>query len=157
MRVWRWFALTPFADDLTVVMADASLHWLMTFWHWLGLPSSPITVCCDSVERNAPKNFWWYSSGFLPLLRIWVIGRALQFFFWLKLELLIQKRCSWVVELLVDSCELKSWYPHNTDFISPKELFLNRFRSSFALVTFLSTTSCGWWARREVKTFKWAY
>jgi hypothetical protein len=25
-----------------------------------------VTVCCDFIKRNAPKN-WWYSGGFLPL------------------------------------------------------------------------------------------
>jgi hypothetical protein len=36
-------------------------------------------VCCDFIERNAPKNYWWCSCDFLPLPRSQLIVRALRF------------------------------------------------------------------------------
>jgi len=30
-----------------------------------------VTVYRDFIERNAPKDFWWYSSGFLLLPQTW--------------------------------------------------------------------------------------
>jgi hypothetical protein len=35
-----------------------------------------------------------------------------------------------------DSGELSCWHPDNTNWNCSKELFLNRFTSSFALLTF---------------------
>ena len=49
-------------------------------WHWsllmkmsgIGSPchSLLIIVCHDFIERNAPKNFWWCFSGFLPFPQV---------------------------------------------------------------------------------------
>lgn len=37
----------------------------------IGMPyHSLVIICHDFIQRNAPKNFWWYSDGFLPLPRI---------------------------------------------------------------------------------------
>jgi hypothetical protein len=40
----------------------------------IGMPCHSLLaiVCLDFIERNAPKNFWWCSGGFLLLLRTWV-------------------------------------------------------------------------------------
>ena len=47
---------------LMLIFADNAV------WYWFTLPSLLIIICHDFVERNAPKNFWWYFRGFLPLL-----------------------------------------------------------------------------------------
>ena len=47
----------------------SSCHSLLIFansavWYYFASPSLLIIVHCDFVERNTPKNFLWYSSGF---------------------------------------------------------------------------------------------
>jgi hypothetical protein len=41
---------------------------------YTGLLSS---ICHDSIERNAPKNFWWCVGSFLPLPPTRQIGRVI--------------------------------------------------------------------------------
>jgi hypothetical protein len=55
------------------------------------------------------------------------------------------------MELPLLTCELNGQFPGNTDRACSKKPFLNRFTS---LITFLSTISGGWWARREVEGFR---
>ena len=38
-------------------------QWTM-LWPWFTLLSSLIFACCDFIERNAPKSFWWCFSCF---------------------------------------------------------------------------------------------
>jgi hypothetical protein len=45
----------------------------------IGMPyhSLLVMVCFDFIERNAPKNLLWYSSGFLPFLLTWTNWQSL--------------------------------------------------------------------------------
>ena len=101
---------------LGVLLVFDGLCWcwssLMMLWHWFTLPSSLIIICHDFIERNTPKNVWWYSGGFLLLLKTWADCQSLLASFgsnfhcwcmngiceWIKLPLLI---CvNWIAEIL---------------------------------------------------------
>jgi hypothetical protein len=110
-------------------------------WHWFALYSSLIIVCCDFVEINKPKNFWWYSSSFLPILKTQSDCQSL---------VVSSELCMWVDwATTADSCELNCWCPDSVDWNHPKELFPNRSTSFFALLTF--PFHYLWCSRKEVK------
>lgn len=113
MTLWHWFALPFFAELclvlLMLVFTDDAVV-LAT------LPPLLIIVCYDFIEKNASKNFSWYSSGFLLLLWTWVLC-----FFLIELQLLI---CEWCLQVdrasTASLCELNCWYPDNTHWNHPQ-------------------------------------
>ena len=104
MALWSWFTLLVFIGfHLTALhwcsgigwlcWSSFGLHWLwssqITLWNWFTLISYLIFTCCNFVERNTPKNFWWYFDCFL-LLRLdlcWLVEPW--GFFWIEDILLI--------------------------------------------------------------------
>lgn len=127
--------MTTVVVTLLVVVVNASLRDTVVAWPCLLRWSSSVMV-----KRKAPKNFWWCSRGFLLLPQT----QEPQ-----SLEVSSESNCccwfltgGWEpVAMAADLCELNRWYPNNRDWNCPKELFLNRCTSSFALLTFLSL----WW------------
>jgi hypothetical protein len=114
-----------------------------------------IIICYDFVKRNAPKNSLMVFQQLLatPADSGWLAEP--HSFFWIKLLLLICEWRFWVNRATAtDSCEMNCWWLDNADWIHHIEQFLKRSISSFALLTFLSTTSGGEWARGRIKTLK---
>ena len=73
------------------------LHWSYFFWCLL------IFVGLHFIERNAPKNFLWYSSWFWPLLLSYVDSVEPCCFCWIKPAILICVWClllNWTVGIL---------------------------------------------------------
>ena len=65
-------------DYVLALVHLAGLCWasLMMLLHWFALLSLLIFACCDFIERNTPKNFWWHSGCSLPLQQThgWLAG-----------------------------------------------------------------------------------
>lgn len=100
----------------------------------------------EFIDSASPKNFWWYSRGLL-LLR-WTPAN------WWSLAVCSRLNClCWFVR---GDCQV-DWTAAKEEWNSPEQLFLNKSISPFALFIFLSTTSGGWWATREVDAFKNPY
>ncbi len=122
VAVWYRFALLPFA-----------------YYHCL----------YDFVEINATKNFWWYFSGFWPLpwtqaywqslvvsygsnCPCWFVNGVCE---WIELRVL---NCvNWTADILTTQIRFA---PKNYFYIGPHPPLP---------INLLSTTSDGWWARRE--------
>lgn len=85
---WCWCSVMTFLHWFTLQWF-AGLHW----WHlhWFILHSLLILLCCDFEERNTPKNFWWYSSCFLPRCKEFPSCQLVEpcSFFWIERLLLI--------------------------------------------------------------------
>ena len=128
--VWKEYKYnTTESRQCSVLQLLVGLRWalltLMTLLHWFALLSPLIITSHDFVERNASKNFWWYSGCFLSLL--WTSGEASPH------SSISSCRCWFMyVVLLVDwTADHKSWN-------CPIELFLNRSTTPHFLLTFLS-------------------
>jgi hypothetical protein len=70
-HVLAWICLATLCWSL-LGFTDALLSWL-------------IFACHELVERNAPKNFWWYSDWSLLFQQICANQRNLHGFFWIQL------------------------------------------------------------------------
>ena len=78
-----------FRKSISRTQQTDSEWWCLATLYW----SSLIFACHDSVERNTPKDFSWYSVCFLSLLQICPSLLGPHGFFWIKLLLLFRAWC----------------------------------------------------------------
>jgi hypothetical protein len=125
----------------------------MTLLHWFTLLSSLIIPCCDFVERNAPKKFWWNSSCFLLVLWIsadlqnLVVSSGLSCYYWFMFGVAEWTQLLMLIPLWYFAEGLHCWQ------LRLKELFLNKSTMHF-LKSFFSPSFDGLWARREVEVLQ---
>ena len=128
--------------------ASAVLHW----WHWVVLVLFTILFlvifCFVFLERNIPKKTSGISIASGHFSRLSQLAEPCNVF-WINLTQSIVKQrmpvlllptCKWWLWVdwaeVDDLCEPNCWYPDNTDWIYPKELFLNKTTPSSTLLTF---------------------
>lgn len=119
---------------LVLLLCWSSLYWERNWWELFLVPGVSPHLSCWLVLRPGCT-----CLVVPPLLLTWLYWTAD-----------ISMRCSEWIELPLLT-ELNYPFPDNIDRSSSKELFLNRPTSP---ISFLSTTSGGWWVKRKVKAFK---
>jgi hypothetical protein len=105
--------------------------------HWFALPPLLISTLSWLCREKCTKELLVVLQQILAASTI--LGQLAEpcDFFWIKLLLMICEQCSPVYSATTaDPCDLNCCYPDNEDWNNSKELFLNRFTSSFALLTF---------------------
>ena len=141
--LWHWFALPLFAG----------LHWTL-----LMLSSSDDALALVNLAFLANLHVSWFCRKkctkefviFWQLYRLTEIGKS-HGFFWIKLLLLICEWCLWVSYccwlylVLLISWQGRLKLPHWT---TSKQVNIPLCPVN------LSTTSGGWWAKKEFKAFK---
>jgi hypothetical protein len=140
--VWKEFKYNPTnsgqcsciglpCNSLLVIVG---LHWgwslRTTLLHWFALLSLLIIACCDIVERNALKNFWWYSRCFLALLHARVDWQILNVSSW-------SRHCYW----FRFGVSLVNWTPDVLE--SHQSTISIQIHNPHFLLTFLSLVL--WW------------